>query len=211
MFDVHCHILPNVDDGSESFEMSAAMLKEAWNCGIDHIVCTPHCRWDNFSRELVEAQFDRLCEYADELDMQLTLGYEVYWKKLSEMGADWAPTLTFEGTNLMLYELSTGSLPPNWQSRIFELQGMGLQLIIAHPERYMPIQKDLDVAYEMKEAGCLLQLSANFVDGGFRDKRKKTAIELLKQGLVDYIASDAHRPEDYLDYREAIDLAQKYV
>ena len=189
--------------------MSEAMLKEAAKSGIDHIVCTPHCRWDNFDKALVESQFDRLCDYADKLDMKLTLGYEVYWKKLSELGVEEAPNLTFENTNVILYELSTGSLPPNWQSRVFELQGMGLQPIIAHPERYAAVQKDIDVAFEMKESGCLLQLSANFVDGGFRDKRKKTAIELLRNGLVDYVASDAHRPEDYLDYREALQVAQK--
>ena len=63
---------------------------------------------------------------------------------------------------------------------------------------------------EMKDLGCLLQLSGNFAAGGFRSNSKRAALKLLENDLVDYIASDAHCVEDYADYRKAIKIAQKY-
>ena len=102
------------------------------------------------------------------------------------------------------------SLPPNWQRIIYNLQGQGIQPIIAHPERYRPVQNDIGIAEEMKDLGCLLQLSGNFAAGGFRSNSKRAALKLLENDLVDYIASDAHCVEDYADYRKAIKIAQKY-
>lgn len=72
------------------------------------------------------------------------------------------------------------------------------------------MQDNLEIAYEMKDMGCRLQLSANFVEGGRFDKRHRTAKALLKEGLADYVASDAHRPEHYAIYTKAPHEAQKY-
>ncbi|WP_172135224.1 tyrosine-protein phosphatase [Adlercreutzia sp. ZJ473] len=210
MFDVHCHIIPDVDDGSRDMRESVAMLKEARASGIDRIVCTPHCRSSKFNYERIVDHFEALYAQAEQMGIQLDLGFEVYWEKLAELGLDTASALCFENTNLMLLEFSCGSLPASWQRIVYELQGAGIQLIIAHPERYRPVQRNIEIAYEMKEMGCLLQLSGNFVEGGWRSQRRKTALELLKNNLVDYIASDAHCPEDYESYRKALQIAQKY-
>lgn len=210
MFDLHCHILPGVDDGSNSLEMSAAMLSEARISGIDDIVCTPHCRSSRFDYHLIVDRYELLRPHAERMGIRLNLGFEVYWEKLAELGLDSAPDLCFGDTNLMLLEFSCGSLPAQWQRIVYELQGRGIQVIIAHPERYQPVQRNLDLAFEMKDMGCLLQLSANFVEGGFRSPRKKTAIELLRNDLADYLASDAHCPADYETYRKALKVAQKY-
>lgn len=210
MFDVHCHIVPDVDDGSRDMRESVAMLREARASGIDRIVCTPHCRSSHFNYEKIVSHYEALRVQAESMGIWLDLGFEVYWEKLAELGLKAAPSLCFENTNLMLLEFSCGSLPPSWQRIIYELQGLGIQPIIAHPERYQPIQKNIEIAYEMKEMGCLLQLSSNFVEGGWRSRRRKTAIELLKNDLVDYLASDAHQPEDYESYRKALQVARKY-
>lgn len=189
---------------------SVAMLREARASGIDRIVCTPHCRSSHFNYEKIVSHYEALRVQAESMGIWLDLGFEVYWEKLAELGLKAAPSLCFENTNLMLLEFSCGSLPPSWQRIIYELQGLGIQPIIAHPERYQPIQKNIEIAYEMKEMGCLLQLSSNFVEGGWRSRRRKTAIELLKNDLVDYLASDAHQPEDYESYRKALQVARKY-
>lgn len=211
MFDVHCHIIPGVDDGSRNMNESLAMLKEARASGIDRIVCTSHCRSSHFNRQLIIKRFNELAPYAKRMNIQLDLGFEVHCEKLIDLGLECAPSLCFDGTNLLLLEFSCPSLPVQWQRIIYNLQGMGIRLIIAHPERYRPVQNDLDIAYEMKELGCLLQLSGNFVEGNMFDARRKTAIALLKNNLVDYIASDAHRPQDYENYRKALQVAQKYA
>ena len=81
---------------------------------------------------------------------------------------------------------------------IYELQGMGYEVIIAHPERYKAIQKKPDLARDLLRSGCELQASADFVAGGrLGGKGQKTARRLFDAGLYHYIASDAHRPEHY--------------
>ena len=210
MVDIHCHIVYGVDDGASSLEESKAMLVAARSVGIDAIICTPHCRFSGFDAELVQDHYEVLAELAESLGIGLALGYEVYWKKLSELGFEQALALKFSCDNHFLLEFSSGALPNNWERIVYNLQAMGLDVIIAHPERYNPIQKNIDLAYELKEAGCELQLSSNFVEGGMFDKRKKTALRLLKEDLVDYVASDAHCPEDYEDFREAWRFVEKF-
>ncbi len=210
MFDLHCHILFDVDDGSNDFAESQAMLNAARNSGIDNIVCTPHCRGSRFDSQRIVDHFDVLSRFAHSQGFEMTLGFEVYWENLVNFGIENAERLCFEGTNLLLLEFGVASLPPNWQRIVYSLQGRGIQPIIAHPERYRPVQNDIDVAVEMKDLGCLLQLSGNFAAGGFRSNSKRAALQLLENDLVDYIASDAHCVEDYADYRKALKIAQKY-
>ncbi|MDO4182454.1 MAG: hypothetical protein Q4E12_02440 [Coriobacteriia bacterium] len=210
MFDIHCHILYDVDDGSESLEESEAMLVEAKKSGIDRIVCTPHCRRNWFNPKRFQSHFKVLSQVAAEHGIDMDLGCEVNWKKLYEIGLDWAPKLTLGDTSLFLLEFSDEELPNNWQNLVFKLQGMGLDIIIAHPERYVPVQRDIDIAYELKEMGCYLQLSANFIEEGRFGVRRRAATAMLKEGLIDYVASDAHCPEDYALYRQALEYAQKF-
>lgn len=209
MIDIHCHILHDVDDGSRSIDESISMLKAARRSGVDHIVCTPHCRGDRFNQRLIESHYVQLCEYACDQGIRLDLGYEVYWAELVKRGIETAPSLCIANTNLLLLEFSAASMPANWQSLIYKLQGMGLRIIIAHPERYLEIQKDIDIAREMHDMGCLLQLSANYIEGGIASPRKRTAVKLQRAELVDYVASDAHRPEHYEVYRKAMNAAAK--
>lgn len=210
MFDIHCHILFDVDDGSHDFAESQAMLNAARNAGIDNIVCTPHCRGSHFDYQRIVNHYDVLSRFAHTQGFEMALGFEVYWENLLDFGLENASHLCIENTNLMLLELSVGSMPVNWQRIIYSLRGQGIQPIIAHPERYRAVQNNPEIAFEMKDLGCLLQLSGNFAAGGFRSNSKRTALQLLENGLVDYIASDAHRVEDYNDYRKALKIAQKY-
>ncbi len=210
MFDIHCHILPGVDDGARTTAETSQMLIAARNAGITHIVCTPHCRFSDFDPQLIQQQFRAFKAHAAQQGIQATLGYEVYWEKLAELGIEMAPKLCIGSSSLLLLEFSNAHLPANWQRGIYSIQGQGITVIIAHPERYKPIQDNLDLAYEMKEMGCRLQLSANFIEGGRFDKCHRTAKALLKEGLVDYLASDAHRPEHYAVYVKALAEARKY-
>lgn len=209
MFDIHCHILPEVDDGSRSVQESLAMLQKAQAVGIDTIMCTPHCRWDSFDKGKVEDAFQLIDEIAAPLGISLELGYEVNATKLMSLGIERAPEFALGDTGLFLLEFNDRALTPNWQRLIYQLQGMGLQVIIAHPERYRDVQKSLDIAREMKELGCYLQLSANFIKGGMLDTRRRIATALLKEDLIDYVASDAHRPDDYAVFAKALEFSRK--
>lgn len=162
-----------------------------------------------FNLPLIKKQYHASRAHAAQMGIRTNLGFEAYWKKLAELGAETAQNLCIEDTNLLLLEFSTASLPVNWQRAVYSIQSQGITVIIAHPERYKAVQDNLDIAYEMKNMSCRLQLSANFVEGGRFDKRRRTAKALLKGGLVDYLASDTHRPEHYAVYTKALHEAQK--
>lgn len=107
-------------------------------------------------------------------------------------------------TNELLLELPVGGKPVDLDRTLFALQGQGLHVIIAHPERYACVQEDPDVAVDWHDRGCKLQLSSNFIAGGITSKSKKAAKQLLKLGVADYIASDAHVPHHYKDLHQAL-------
>ena len=207
--DVHCHVLFGVDDGAHTLSESCTMLREAKDAGIGSIVCTPHCRGSHFDYDKVVRNFDVLSSHAASMGLDLALGFEVHWENFAVHGARKIKQLCIQDTNLLLLEFDCDRLPPNWQRAIYSLVGEGVQPIIAHPERYRPVQDDLDIALEMKNLGCRLQVSSNFVRGGVLSKRKKTVRSMLRMGLVDYVASDAHRPEDYAFYRKAVEIAER--
>lgn len=198
MRDVHCHIIPGVDDGSRGMEESLAMIEEAQKVGVTSIVCTPHCRDPWFDYEAMRAGFAALKAEVEKKPMapRLTMGFEVNYKKLVELGMDWADYLGFE-TGEFLLELPTSYLPPDWERIVFELRSKGYAVIIAHPERYKPVQEDLDVVNRFIKAGCRIQVSADFWEESGFGAIKKTAKKLLDAGLVNYIASDAHGPLGY--------------
>lgn len=199
MRDMHCHILPGVDDGSRDMRMSLAMFDAARQAGVTSIVCTPHCRDPYFDFDAMWAAFREFKHYVG--DFPVTMGFEVAHRKLVELGVEeWAPRLGFEGSNEFLLELDTlctrGDFE-DYERTIFQLQGMGFEVIIAHPERYRAIQDDPDIAEDLARMGCRLQASADFIAGGRFGKEKRPAKKLFKQGMYTYLASDAHKPEHY--------------
>lgn len=206
MRDMHCHILPGVDDGAKDMEMSLAMFEAAKAAGVTSIVCTPHCRDPYFDYEAMWNAYHAL--KAEVGDFPLTMGFEVNHTKLMELGVEeWAPYLHFDGSNEFLLELSSRCDErdfEDYERTIFELQGMGYEVIIAHPERYRAIQQNTDIAVRLVRMGCRLQASADFVAGGRLGKERKPAKKMFDQLLYRYIASDAHRPEHYAYLAHAV-------
>ena len=107
--DMHCHILPGVDDGAGDLDMSVAMLEAARDAGVTSIVCTPHVRDPYFDYDAMRTAFDALRPHAEAMGLPLTMGFEVAHAKLVELGVEeWAPRLAFEGTGEFLLELDPG-------------------------------------------------------------------------------------------------------
>ena len=198
MRDIHCHILPGVDDGARDLDESLRMLDAARAAGVTSITCTPHCRDPYFDYDKMWAAFDELKAHAG--DMELRMGFEVNHTKLSGLGMEWARYLGVDGTGEFLLELSTRADKRdfvNYDRTIYDLQSLGYTVIIAHPERYRAIQRDVALAERLVEQGCLLQASADFMRGGRLGGAGRQAKSMLKEGLYTYIASDAHEPSHY--------------
>lgn len=204
MRDEHCHIIWGVDDGSPNWETTCAMVDAARSCGFTEVTCTPHMRWEDFDHTVVRERFDRLAAYAP--DITWTLGYEVYYKRLLSMGLEHAPEFTIGDTSTILLEFNSGAdVPHDWERTFYTLQGTyGLDIVLAHPERYRSVVKDFDLAYRMHEVGVKMQVSAGDLLGGPFDRGARTARRLVREGLADAIVTDAHRPSHYDEYRRAI-------
>ena len=209
MFDVHCHILPGVDDGSRNKDESLAMLARAKEIGIDKIVCTPHYKSTNFSEQAVNDAFDWFVVEAEKIGIEAVLGYEIHWKKISELGLETVVDHAIGDTEYALIEFSEHSEIGQLEQRmIWKLRSYGITPILAHPERYACMREDLSIADDLKGVGCLFQMSADAVADSFFSKRRKFVRYLLKQGMYDCVASDAHCPEDYDDYVKALKLVK---
>ena len=198
MRDIHCHILPGVDDGARDLDESLAMLAAAREVGVTSIVCTPHCRDPYFDYDAMWKAFHLLQEHADGFPLQM--GFEVNHRKLMSLGMEWADYLHFDGSDEFLLELPSGCTEADFtqfERTIYELQGRGYRVIVAHPERYRAIQRDPELARRLVAQGCTLQASADFIAGGRLGREKRPAKRLFQLGLYTYIASDAHRVEHY--------------
>ena len=183
---------------SEAVRNTMVMFEAAKRAGVTRIVCTPHCRDPYFDYDKMWDAFELLRDNADGFPLQM--GFEVNHRKLVELGIDAADHLHFDGTNEFLLELSTHADAyafREYENTIYDLQCRGYQVIIAHPERYRAVQKDVSVAERLVDMGCKLQASADFIAGGRFGREKKPAQRLFDQNLYSFIASDAHNVGHY--------------
>lgn len=198
MRDLHCHILPGVDDGARDLCESLAMFEAAKAIGVTSITCTPHCRDPYFDYDAMWDAFELLERHVGGFPLQM--GFEVNHAKLMDLGMKWADRLAFDGSDEFLLELSTRATRADfaqYERTIFDLQSRGYTVIIAHPERYKAIQADIELARNLVKMGCKLQASADFIDGGRFGTERKPARRLFEAGLITYIASDAHHVGHY--------------
>lgn len=203
--DIHCHILPGIDDGSVSFKESENMLKMAYDNSIRAIIATPHVRSNNFDFDFAYKQYVKLKEIAKEYSIELYLGFEVNCEALIDFGFECFDTIGFKNSDCILLEFNYSSLPPNWQLIIKKILASGKRVIIAHPERYSFIQRDTFIAEKMVRLGCELQCDSYIFDLGHFDKGRRTAYRLLDMNLVTWVATDAHASNHYDGYKELME------
>ncbi len=199
MLDIHSHILPLVDDGSTSMQMTHDMLKEAKLAGVNGIIASPHFRSRKTNRQRILQVFAEVQKVADEYGIQMRLGFEVHYSMLVHMEMPSITDWCIQGTKYLLLEFSNAACPVDWDVMVCDLVHNGYQPIIVHPERYIFIQNSPNKAIELKRYGCELQVDAMSLKNrfSFGNNDAKTAHKLLRLGIVDYISSDAHRPEYY--------------
>lgn len=197
MIDIHCHILPNIDDGAKHTADSVAMAKMAVSQGIHTIIATPHHKngsYDNYKSDIISyvAQLnDRLQE--EEIPLTVLPGQET--RIYGEMVADYDQNelLTLNETSGYLFvELPSNHVPRYTNQLLFDLQVHGLTPIIVHPERNKELIEHPNMLYDFVRNGTLTQVTAASVAGKFGKKIKKFSHELIDANLTHFIASDAH-------------------
>lgn len=196
MIDIHSHILPGIDDGSKSIEMTLDMIKRAEREGIENIVATPHFRRGCFDvtynevKELV-LKINKLLE-SEGIDIKVHAGQEVYFSERIIDDFEKGIIGTINDGKYMLLEFPMRKIPKEAADYMYELKLRGVTPIIAHPERYSEVISNVEVLNQFIDEGCLFQLNAGSVRGDFGKDVKKTAEKLIKYGVYAFIGSDAH-------------------
>jgi len=215
MVDVHCHILPQVDDGAKSWEVTLEMCRMAAADGITHIVATPHANSQYvYDREAHENLLQELRDRtAGQLSFSLGCDFHFSYVNIEDALAH-PERYAISGTKYMLIELSDYSIPPNMLNAMSQLNAAGLKLILTHPERNSLIQRRPELVLRWAEAGCIVQVTASSITGFWGRVAKKVSRWLIKHDAVHVIATDAHdtkhRPPLLADAREqVIDFANE--
>lgn len=197
LIDIHCHILPKVDDGPDSVEESLKILKDMKRQGIKHVIVTPHYRPEMFepSMKRVIYSYRHLRDIAYEMGVSMSLGCEYYRNEQIIDHMDNRKRPSMAGSRYVLIEFSMNDLFPTVRNYVYELVTHGYQPIVAHVERYFCCQK-MEKIQELKDMGALIQVNAGSVLGEEGWKLKKFCLELMKKDLIDFIASDTHNTSD---------------
>lgn len=197
MIDLHCHILPGIDDGAENLEASIAMAEKAINQGITHVLCTPHHnngKYTNSKSEIIN-QVANLQAELEKRNLPLTLfeGQEVRitGTLLDEIKADRILFTDIEDTYILI-EFPTLDIPAYTEQLFFKLRAMQKIPIIVHPERNAKFRENPNLLIPFLEMGCLAQLTAPSYVGVFGKSIQKTAKLMVEHNLVQMVASDAH-------------------
>ena len=210
MQDIHSHIIYGVDDGASSFQESIAMLNAAKQIGIDRIYATPHIKSEDIDIGTIYERFAKLHEKAKTIGIDLRLGFEYNFKAIDYDDFATAKDYALGGTDILLLEMPFMQWPSYWQQTIYDLQSIGLQIIIAHPERYLPIQKDLGIIHSLADMGCNFQCNASSIIN-YNFERNKVVRCLMKMNRLDMIASDAHSVNEYALLDKAYDRMKKVI
>ena len=188
MIDVHTHLLPGVDDGSPSAEVSIPILERFAADGVQIVVCTPHL---DASRAEV-APYERHLEILNALraravhSPELRLGWEIM---LDRPGADLRDKrLSLGGSSAVLVEFPRMMIPPNASEELFRLRMSGIVPVLAHPERYFGCTPARVEEWRRVGAAIQMDVAGVFASGS----QGALAASLLERGLADLLASDTH-------------------
>lgn len=204
MIDLHSHILPELDDGSQSLQESLAMARMAVSSGVTAMAATPHCT-DARAKEVYES-WKLLGQALKENGIPLKLfpGMEIYGTENTLRLLREGKLFTLNGSRYPLIEFSfhsDGSL----ETRILHsLCKSGLRPIVAHPERYRYIQYDPELINRWYRMGCLMQVNRGSLLGRFGSHAQEMAVELTERNFTAIVASDAHSSQIRTPWMEDI-------
>lgn len=203
IFDIHCHILPAVDDGARNESSTDRMLRIASSEGINVIVATPHFAYGREKEEVEEIKR----KYAEVRtwwkkrgpDKEMYLGNELFYSEGVIEALEAGQALTMNGTKYVLVEFPIYAEFSCVQKAIQKLQYAGYIPIIAHVERYEHLRKK-GVMQELVHMGAYMQVNASAILGKHGMITKYYVMQMIKQGLIHFVATDAHgsrerRPE----------------
>jgi protein-tyrosine phosphatase len=195
VIDLHCHILPGVDDGPSDMEASLRMADVAVEEGIETIVATPHVSFDYEIDTATLAQGVGALNVAlarGEVKLLVLSGAEVAIDKISSLPDGELAGLAIAGGPYLLLESPYASGAAYVERAIFDVEVAGFRPILAHPERSRTFRDDPARLEQLLKSGALCAISAGSMAGRFGNAAQELTVRLFRDGLVDLVASDAH-------------------
>ena len=198
MIDFHSHIIPQVDDGSKNLKQTDELLNEASEAGFDKIIFTPHYIKEYYKSKV---EYNKLwVEGIKQLIEKENLNLQVYLGNESYLSDDIVDLLkndeitTINNSKYLLMEMPLNAKPINMFNVVYNLKENGIVPIIAHPERYVFVQQDPFIIYQLIKNGCLAQSNYGSFLGNYGEKAKVLVKKLLENNMVHFLGSDVHRP-----------------
>ena len=224
MVDLHCHILPGLDDGAATMEESVAMAESAIADGITHVVATPHSSNEYFFDFVHVRQLrDELqTKIGDRLKIATGCDFHLNPENLESLRKD-APPYCINQRDFLLLEFNEFSIPPSMDQTLHEMQLAGVQPVITHPERNGILRWRPERLKKWVRQGCFAQVTGGSLTGGFGAGSQQIALRWIGEGLIHFVASDAHnargelwrkkgdRPKALADFGAAIKLNANHL
>ena len=194
--DMHSHLIPGIDDGSPDMETSLHLIRKMTDLGYTKLITTPHIMWGMYKNKR-EDILERLSVLQAAvktagIDVEIHAAAEYFLDEhVEQLLKNNEPLLTISG-NMVLVEFSMALRSMNLKDILFDLQMKGYQPVIAHPERYIYLEKNKDFYDELKDIGCLFQLNLLAVDSFYGKSVTNLANYLIKKEYYDLIGTDLH-------------------
>jgi len=210
--DIHSHLLPALDDGSQSTKESITLIRRLKALGYTKIITTPHImshRFPNSSQTIKESLKTLKQELKKEkIDIELEVASEYYFDDHFIELLEKKDILTF-GDGYLLFELPRREVPKNLFEGIELMLRQGYKPVLAHPERYNYFHDNFMIYKRLKSIGVFFQLNLISLVGFYTDEVKEVGQKLVKSGLIDFLGSDAHKAM-YLDALEEVFKSQDF-
>ncbi|MDC7294847.1 protein-tyrosine-phosphatase [Butyrivibrio sp. DSM 10294] len=211
--DIHCHIMPGVDDGSPDIDTSLQMLKIAEKNGITRVILTPHHKpmHHNVSPQHNVVYRDRLQKMADDngINIKLYSGNEIYYSDETQADLENGRICSLADSDYVLVEFHPTNPYKAIHNALYQVQGAGFIPIVAHVERYSDVVSHPAYVDDLIDMGCLIQVNANSVMGKYGFGISHFTKKLIKNGLVHFVATDAHdtgrRAPELLECRKYVE------
>lgn len=214
--DIHSHMIPGIDDGVETIEEAVMMVQKLQELGYSHAYTTPHVMWDCYrnTNEIILSGLEDVrhaCKKAG-LTVQLHAAAEYFIDEhfVHTLNTD-KDFLTLPG-NRILVELPYSTPLMNASETLFKIIEKGFQPVLAHPERYTYFYSDPSVYKKLSDQGCELQVNVLSLGGYYGENVHKMATWLLKNDLITFLGTDAHRMQhlDLIAKADKADWLSKY-
>lgn len=194
--DMHSHVLPGIDDGAKDLETSLTLIRGLKELGYTKLIATPHIMWDMYRNTpaIIHEKLDLVREAVQKegIDIGIDAAAEYFLdENVEELLHKKEKLLTIDG-NKVLVEFSLVFPPMNIKNILFELQMQGYHPVIAHPERYIYLQRNKAFYEELRNTGCLFQLNILALGGHYGKSVTELAHYLLKNNFYSLVGTDLH-------------------